>query len=56
MYASVRVEGKLFELFGGEGGNFPFRVVESNRRRSFIKLSFQEYRWLAIGMGPRLLV
>jgi len=45
MYASVRVEGKLLEFYGGEGGALPFRVVKSNRRsRSFIKLSFQEFR------------
>ena len=51
MYASVRVEGKLLEFCGGEGGAFPFRVVESNRRsKPFIKLSFQEFRWLAIEM------
>jgi len=38
MHASMRVEGKLLEFCGGEGGAFPFRVVESNRRsRSFIK-------------------
>jgi len=50
MYALVRVEGKL-EFCGGEGGAFPFRVVESNRRsRSFIELSFQEFTWLAIAM------
>jgi len=49
MYASVRVEGKFLEFFGGEEGPFPFRVVESSRRSaSFIKLSVQGYRWLAI--------
>jgi len=48
MYASVRVEGKLLEFFGGEGRPFPFRVMESSsRRRSFIKPRSQEYRWLA---------
>jgi len=51
MYASVRVEGKFLELIGGEGGAFPFRVMESSRkRRAFIKLSSQEYRWLAVEM------
>jgi len=51
MYASVRVEGKLLEFCGGEGGAFPFRVIESNRRsRYFIKLNIQEFRWLAIEM------
>jgi len=40
MYASVRVEGKFLEFFGGEGGAFLFRVMESRRsRRAFIKLS-----------------
>ena len=35
----------------GLRGAFPFRVVESSRRsRSFIKLSFQEFGWLAIEM------
>ena len=48
MYASVRVEGKFLEFFGGEGGQYPFRVMESSsRRRSFIKLRSQEYSWLA---------
>jgi len=51
MYASVRVEGKFLELFGGEGGAFPFRVMEFSRRRgAFIKLSNQEYRSLAVEM------
>ena len=51
MYASVRVEGKFLEFLGCEGGAFPFRVVASNRRsRSFIKVSIQEYKWLAIEM------
>jgi len=51
VYASVRVEGKFLEVFGGERGAFPFKVVESNRRcRSFIKLTIQEYRLLAIEM------
>jgi len=51
MYALIRVEGKLLEFCGGKGGAFPFRVVQSNRRSwSFIKLSFQEFRWLAIEM------
>ena len=49
MYASVSVEGKFLEFFGHEGGAFPFKVVESNRRsRSFIKLTIQECRWPAI--------
>jgi len=51
MYASLRVEGKFLELLGGEGGAFPYRVMESTRRsRAFIKLSSQEYRWLAVEM------
>lgn len=49
MYASVRVEGKFLEFFGGEQGAFPFRVVESRRQStSLIKLRVQGYRWLAI--------
>jgi len=51
MSASLRVEGKFMELLGGEGGAFPYRVMESSRRRrAFIKLSRQEYRWLAVEM------
>jgi len=39
----------IIDLAGGEGGAFPFRVMESSRRRrAFIKLSSQEYRWLAV--------
>jgi len=50
MYASVIVEGKFLKFFGGEGGAFLFRVVESSRRRrAFIKLSIQD-RWLAVEM------
>ena len=31
------------------GGPFPFKVVESTRRkRSFIQLSFQEFHWLPV--------
>jgi len=51
MYASVRVEGKLLEVLGGDEGAFPFRVMEtSRRRRVFVKLTRQEYRWLAVEM------
>ena len=51
MYASVRVEGKVLEVSGGVGGLFPFKVAEASRRkRSFIRLSFQEFRWLAVQM------
>ena len=53
--ASVRVEGKSLEFFEGEGGAFPFKVVESNRRRSFIKLTIQDIdgwplKWSASGL------
>ena len=49
MYASVRVEGKFLEVTGGDGGLFPFKVAEASRRkRSFIRLSFQEFRWLTV--------
>ena len=49
MYVSVRVEGKVLEVSGGVGGLFPFKVAEASRRkRSFIRLSFQEFRWLAV--------
>jgi len=51
MYVSVRVEGKFLEVSGGDGGLFPFKVAEASRRkRSFIRLSFQEFRWVAIQM------
>ena len=51
MYASARVEGKVLEVFGGDGGLFPFKVSEASRRkRSFIRLSSQEFRWLAVQM------
>ena len=44
MYASLRVEGKFREV-GGGGGPFPLKIAESSRRkRSFIRLSFQELR------------
>jgi len=50
MYASVRVEGKFLEVTRGVGGLFPFKVVESSRKkRSFIWLNFQEFRWLSNG-------
>jgi len=51
MYASVRVEGKVLEVFGGDRGLFPFKVSEASRRkRFFIRLSFQKFRWLAVQM------
>jgi len=51
MYASVRAEGKFLEVVGGGGGPFPFKIAESSRRKwSFIRLSFQELRWLAVQM------
>jgi len=40
MYASVRVEGKLLEVIGGDEGAFPFRILKtSRRRRVFVKLT-----------------
>jgi len=49
--ASVRVEGKFLEVVGGGGGPFPFKIAESSRRkRFFIRLSFQEFCWLAVQM------
>jgi len=51
MYASVRVEGKFLEVTGGGGGLFPFKVAEATRRKmSFIRLSFQEFRRVAVQM------
>ena len=51
MYASVRVKGKLLEVIGGDGCFFPFKVVDASRRKiSFIRLSFQEFRWVAVQM------
>jgi len=51
MYASVRVEGKSLEVTGGDRGVFPFKVEEAGRRKmSFIRLNFQEFRWLAVQM------
>ena len=44
MVDSVCVEGKTFE-----GGVFPFRITEfSRRRRFFVSLNFEEFRWLAV--------
>ena len=49
IYASMRVEEKFLEVTGGGGGLFTFKVAEANRRkRSFIQLSFQEFRWVAV--------
>ena len=49
IYASVRVEGKFLDVVGGGGGPFPFKGDESSRRkRSFIRLSFREFRWWAV--------
>ena len=51
MYAAVRVEGKLLEVSRGMGGPFPFKVAESSKRkRSFLQLSLQEFRWVAVQM------
>lgn len=48
MCASVRVEGKLFEVSGKEGAAFPFRVSEVIKRRlSVIKPQVDEFRCLA---------
>lgn len=38
-------------FFGGEGGMLPFKFAESTRRRYFIRLSLQEFRWRAIDMA-----
>ena len=48
MCASVRVEGKLFEVSGEKGAVFPFKASEVGKRRVFvIKLQLDEFRWLA---------
>ena len=48
MIASVRVEGKLFEIKGDKGAFWPFRVSEVSKRRVFaINLQLDEFRWLA---------
>ena len=45
MSASVRVEGKLFELSGEKGVVFPFRVSEVTKRSvSAINLHLDEFR------------
>ena len=47
MCASVRVEGKLFEVSGDKGPVLPFRVAEVSKRRVFvINLQMDEFRWL----------
>ena len=39
------------EVTGGDGGLFPFKVAEASRRkRSFIRLSLQEFRWVTVQM------
>ena len=44
MFGFVCVEGKIFEFFGVDGGVFPFRVTEFDRRkRFFVKLSLEEF-------------
>ena len=46
--ASVRVEGKLFEIRGDKGAVCPFRVSEISKRRVFaINLQLDEFIWLA---------
>ena len=51
MYASSRVEGKFPEVTWGVGGPFSFKVADSSRRkRLFIRLSFQEFGWMAVQM------
>ena len=53
MIASVRVEGKLFEIRGDKGAVYPFRVSEVSKRKVFaINLQLDEFRW---GDGPVLL-
>jgi len=47
MSASVRVEGKLFEVSGEKGAVLPFGVAEVSKRRVFvINLQMDEFRWL----------
>ena len=36
MCASMRVEGKLFEVSGEKGVVFPFRVADVSKRRVFV--------------------
>jgi len=48
MIASVRVEGKTFEIRGDKGGVYPFRVSEVSKKKVFaINLQLDEFRWLA---------
>ena len=48
MCASVRIEGKLFEVSGVKGAALPFRVAEVSKGRVFvINLQLDEFRWLA---------
>jgi len=48
MIESGCVEGKTFEVSRG-GGVSPFRITEfSRRRRFFVTLSLEEFRWLAV--------
>jgi len=47
MCASVRVEGKLFEVSEEKVVAFPFRVSKVSKRRVFvIKLQIDEFKWL----------
>ena len=49
MFGFVCVEGKIFEFSGVDGGVFPFRVTEFNRRkRFFVKLSLEEFPQWAV--------
>jgi len=51
MFASMRVEGKFFEVSGSGRGPFPFTFAESSRRkRVFFQFSFQEFQWLPVQM------
>jgi len=48
MCASVRIEGKRFEVSGVKGATLPFRVAEVSKGRVFvINLQLDEFRWLA---------
>ena len=49
MFGSVCVEGKKFQLSGGGGGAFPFKLTELSRRKRFcVSLCLEELRWLSV--------
>ena len=44
MFGFVSVEGKIFEFTRGDGGVFPLRVTDFNRRKKFfVTLSLEEF-------------